>query len=71
MIEATPEAEQGWRELVDAIAGFTLFPSCNSWYLGANVPGKPRRFMPFLGFPMYAEQVAEITADSYRGFAIT
>ena len=70
-IEATPEAEQQWGDLVEAIAGFTLFPSCNSWYLGANVPGKPRRFMPFLGFPMYVEQVAEITADNYRGFKIT
>jgi cyclohexanone monooxygenase len=70
-IEATPEAEQQWGDLVDAIAGFTLFPSCNSWYLGANVPGKPRRFMAFVGFPMYAEQVAEITDDEYRGFAMT
>ena len=70
-IEPTPGAEQEWGDLVDAIAGFTLFPSCNSWYLGANVPGKPRRFMPFLGFPLYAEKVAEITADAYRGFAIT
>ena len=67
-IEATPEAEQQWGELVDAIAGFTLFPSCNSWYLGANVPGKPRRFMPYIGFPMYADHVAEVTADGYRGF---
>jgi hypothetical protein len=33
------------------------------------VPGKPRQFMPFPGFPMYAEQVAEVTADDYRGFA--
>jgi cyclohexanone monooxygenase len=71
IIEATPEAEQQWGDLVDAIAGFTLFPSCNSWYLGANVPGKPRRFMAFVGFPMYAEQVAEITDDEYRGFAMT
>ena len=67
-IEATPEAEQQWGELVNAIADFTLFPSCNSWYLGANVPGKPRQFMPYIGFPMYADHVAEITADGYRGF---
>ena len=67
-IEATPEAEQQWGELVNAIADFTLFPSCNSWYLGANVPGKPRQFMPYIGFPMYADHVAEVTADGYRGF---
>ncbi len=67
-IEATPEAEQQWGELVNAIADFTLFPSCNSWYLGANVPGKPRQFMPYIGFPMYADHVADVTADGYRGF---
>jgi cyclohexanone monooxygenase len=67
-IAASPEAEHAWVELVNAIADFTLFPSCNSWYLGANVPGKPRQFMPYIGFPMYADQVAEITADGYRGF---
>lgn len=70
-IEATPDATDAWVGVVDAIADFTLFPTCNSWYLGANVPGKPRRFMPFLGFPAYAEQVAAITADGYRGFART
>lgn len=70
-IETTPEAEREWVALVNAIADFTLFPSCNSWYLGANVPGKPRQFMPFIGFPMYAEQVAAIVADGYRGFLLT
>lgn len=69
-IEATAEAADRWAGVVDAIAGFTLFPTCNSWYLGANVPGKPRRFLPFIGFPAYCEQVAEITAAGYRGFEI-
>ena len=55
---------------MSAIADFTLLPTCNSWYLGANVPGKPRQFMPFLGFPMYVEQVDAITADGYRGFVL-
>ena len=32
-----------------------LYPSCNSWYLGANIPGKPRVFMPYLGFPAYVQ----------------
>ncbi len=67
-IEATVEATDHWVSIVNAIADFTIFPSCNSWYLGANVPGKPRQFMPFLGFPAYTDQVADITADAYRGF---
>jgi cation diffusion facilitator CzcD-associated flavoprotein CzcO len=69
-IEPTPEAAAQWVEMVNAIADLTLFPTCNSWYLGANVPGKPRQFMPFLGFPMYVEQVDAITADNYRGFVL-
>jgi cyclohexanone monooxygenase len=40
-IEATPEAEDGWVAHVNGIADLTLYPRCNSWYLGANVPGKP------------------------------
>ncbi|MBA2609835.1 MAG: NAD(P)/FAD-dependent oxidoreductase, partial [Actinobacteria bacterium] len=45
-IEPTQPAQDEWVEYVNAIASFTLFPSCNSWYLGANVPGKTRVFMP-------------------------
>jgi cyclohexanone monooxygenase len=69
-IEPIPEAVDQWVGMVSAIADFTLLPTCNSWYLGANVPGKPRQFMPFLGFPMYVEQVDAITADDYRGFVL-
>ena len=50
-IEATPDAQDQWVDYVNMVADFTLFPSCNSWYLGANVPGKARVFMPLLGFP--------------------
>ena len=42
-IEATPDAETAWVARVNEIAAGTLFPTANSWYLGANVPGKPRR----------------------------
>lgn len=48
-IDAKPEAEQAWVGLVNSYAAGTLFPQANSWYLGANVPGKPRVFMPFVG----------------------
>ncbi len=69
-IEATVEAEDAWVAHVNEVAGETLFPSCNSWYLGANVPGKPRVFMPYLGFPPYVEKCEEVVAKGYEGFAL-
>jgi hypothetical protein len=56
---------------VNDVAAATLFPSCNSWYLGANVPGKPRVFMPYLGFPAYVEKCDEVAARGYEGFTLT
>jgi len=70
-IEATPEAQEAWVAHVNAIADFTLFPSCNSWYLGANVPDKPRVFMPLVGFPPYAEKCDDVAAKDYEGFVVT
>ena len=69
-IEATADAEDAWVEHVNAVAGLTLFPTCNSWYLGANVPGKPRVFMPYLGFPTYVARCDEVAAKGYEGFRI-
>jgi cation diffusion facilitator CzcD-associated flavoprotein CzcO len=62
-IEATTPAQDRWVDYVNAIADLTLYPTCNSWYLGANVPGKPRVFMPLIGFPTYAEQCADVAAQ--------
>ncbi|MBA2279921.1 MAG: NAD(P)/FAD-dependent oxidoreductase [Acidimicrobiia bacterium] len=70
-IEATSDAADEWVAYVNAIAGMTLFPTCNSWYLGANVPGKPRIFMPLPGFPPYVEHCAHVAANGYKGFALT
>ena len=70
-IEATLPAQDAWVEFVNAVAGMTLYPSCNSWYLGANVPGKPRVFMPLIGFPTYAEQCAAVAAKGYEGFTLS
>ena len=67
-VEAEPAAQDEWVGFVNAVADVTLFPSCNSWYLGANVPGKPRVFMPLLGFPTYVDQCAKVAADGYSGF---
>jgi cyclohexanone monooxygenase len=70
-IEATEEAEAAWMEHVLAMAQQTVFLTCNSWYLGANIPGKPRLFMPLAGgFPAYAERCAEIAAKGYEGFRL-
>ena len=67
-VEVERDAETGWSQEVHELASTTLFPSCNSWYLGANVPGKPRAFMPYLSFPLYVEQCDQIVAADYDGF---
>jgi cation diffusion facilitator CzcD-associated flavoprotein CzcO len=69
-IEATPEAEEEWVDHVNTVAGETLYPTCNSWYLGANVPGKTRVFMPLVGYPPYVEKCEEVAAKGYEGFAL-
>ncbi|MFN5883581.1 MAG: flavin-containing monooxygenase [Burkholderiales bacterium] len=70
-IEATEQAQAAWVEHVNKVAGGTLYPQCNSWYLGANVPGKSRVFMPLLGFPPYVEKCNQVVANGYEGFATT
>ena len=70
-IEATQDAESAWVAEVNRIAEGTLFPTCNSWYLGANIPGKPRVFMPYIGFPPYVEKCNDVAANGYSGFALS
>jgi cation diffusion facilitator CzcD-associated flavoprotein CzcO len=70
-IEPSEAAEDAWVAHVNEVADATLFPSCNSWYLGANIPGKPRVFMPYLGFPAYVQKCAEVATAGYRGFALS
>lgn len=67
-IETSEVAQDDWVHYVNTVAERTLYPSCNSWYLGANVEGKPRVFMPLIGFPGYVTKCNEIVADDYRGF---
>jgi cyclohexanone monooxygenase len=68
-VEADLGAEDAWVEHNNALAEPTLFPKCNSWYLGANVPGKPRVFMPYVGgFPAYVEKCDEVVSKGYDGF---
>ena len=70
-IDATAEAEAEWVAHVAEVAAPTLFPLANSWYMGANVPGKPRVFLPYVGgFPAYVEACNDVVANGYRGFAL-
>jgi cyclohexanone monooxygenase len=68
-IEPRAEFEEEWMNHVNEIAGHTLFVRAASWYMGANIPGKPRVFMPYLGgVGVYRRKCAEVAADGYRGF---
>ena len=70
-IEPTLEAESAWVAHVNQVAAGTVMLSCNSWYLGANIPGKPRMFMPLVGYPAYAQKCAEVAQMGYPGFAFS
>ena len=71
-IEASNEAETQWVAHVNEVASYTLLNSCNSWYLGANIPGKKRVFMPYAGgFPPYVAKCNEVAAKGYEGFTLT
>ena len=70
-IEPTSEAVDGWIAELNQRAEATLFPKANSWYIGANVPGKPRVFMLFLGgFAVYLDICHEVANAGYKGFTL-
>ncbi|WP_216913218.1 flavin-containing monooxygenase [Nocardia noduli] len=70
-VEAVVDAEDKWVEHVNEAASHTLFPQADSWYLGANIPGKPRVFMPYVaGAGRYRAICDEVAADDYRGFTL-
>ena len=69
VVEPELEAENKWVDHVQEVANKTLFPQANSWYMGANIAGKPRLFMPYIGgVGAYREICEEIVANNYRGF---
>jgi cation diffusion facilitator CzcD-associated flavoprotein CzcO len=70
-IEATTPAQDEWVAHVNDVADTTVYPFCNSWYLGANIPGKPRVFLALVGYPPYVEKCDEVAAKGYAGFAIS
>jgi cyclohexanone monooxygenase len=69
-VEATSEAEQQWVAHVNEVANGTLLPKAGSWYMGANIPGKPRVFMPYAaGVGPYREICDRVASNEYEGFA--
>jgi len=71
VIEPTETAEAGWVQHVNDFGDITLFPRANSWYMGANVPGKPRVFLPYVGgVGTYRTICDEVVARDYLGFAV-
>ncbi len=69
--EADPRAEEEWGAHVNEVANNTLFVYANSWYLGANIPGKPRVFMPYAGgVGTYRKRCDEIAENGYDGFVL-
>lgn len=71
-IEPTQGAETSWVQHVNQVADSTLYPLANSWYVGANIPGKPRVFMPYVGgFDRYKRRCDEIAAKDYEGFTLS
>jgi cyclohexanone monooxygenase len=71
-IEATRDAEDKWVAHVNDVAHGTLYPQANSWYMGANIPGKPQIFMPYIGgVGVYRQICNDVAAKDYEGFAMT
>lgn len=71
-IEATQDAEESWVAHVNEVAHQTLYPQAASWYMGANIPGKPQVFMPYIGgVGAYRQTCEDVAADRYRGFRLT
>jgi cation diffusion facilitator CzcD-associated flavoprotein CzcO len=71
-IEATRDAEDAWVEHTNVVGNYTLYPLANSWYVGANIPGKPRVFMPYIGgVGNYRKKCDEVAANGYEGFALS
>ena len=70
-IEPELNAELDWGLHVNEVADLSLRSTCASWYVGANVPGKPRVFTPYIGgFPRYVERCKSVVANGYEGFSL-
>ncbi|MBK8957855.1 MAG: NAD(P)/FAD-dependent oxidoreductase [Proteobacteria bacterium] len=72
LIEAEPAAEEEWTRHVGEVAAPTLMTKVESWYMGSNIPGKPRRFVSYLGgVGPYRDICQQVADDGYRGFTLS
>ena len=70
-IEPTLGAEDAWVDHVNEVSEISLRSTCSSWYVGANIPGTPRVFMPYIGgFPVYVQKCNNVMTKGYEGFKI-
>ena len=69
--EPTLEAQDAWVEHVNEVSEISLRSTCSSWYVGANIPGRPRVFMPYIGgFPIYVQKCNDVQTNGYEGFVL-
>ena len=69
--EAQADAQEKWVQHVNDVADTTLYPKANSWYVGANIPGKPRVFMPYVaGLDKYRKICDDVASQGYQGISI-
>jgi cyclohexanone monooxygenase len=70
-IEPVQADEDEWVEHVNEVSKVSLRSTCSSWYVGANIPGRPRVFMPYIGgFPVYVQKCNEVMTNGFEGFVI-
>jgi cyclohexanone monooxygenase len=70
-IEPVQADEDEWVEHVNEVSKVSLRSTCSSWYVGANIPGRPRVFMPYVGgFPVYVQKCNEVMSNGFEGFVI-
>ena len=70
-IEPTREDEDAWVEHVNDVSTVSLRSTCSSWYVGTNIPGRPRVFMPYIGgFPVYVQKCNEVMSNGFAGFVL-
>jgi cation diffusion facilitator CzcD-associated flavoprotein CzcO len=69
-VEPSADAEEAWGEEVHSIADKTLFPKTDSWFTGANIPGKPKQFLVHLNGPEYFKRLTRVASEKYSGFVL-
>jgi cyclohexanone monooxygenase len=69
-IEAVGQAQADWVQHIHEVGAASIYTKGDSWYVGANIDGKPKVFLPYIGFPRYAARCAEVVERGYEGFML-